>query len=440
MAAELKLPCLAGFGGSPGLCPSSGGGGFGGFGGWPGVVARPQVRHRAVYVKPKAKAGVAAGRGADKGPYRSSPPGCVVAAAPPQPGDGQLPGHGWGKLQRWVGGRARSGAEGGGGGRWRSKCFWGGCGRTRHRSGGRAGGWVVGPQSPSAVSCGQSLWLPRAGVGSTKGGRLSGWVRRAAAQAAGVGAGEAPDGVHEGAGRRRGWRHGPEPEGGGNQMLEIGHGAGGTEDRAGGWREGPQLRRRDRPGGFDGRCGCRERLGAGRQVERAVVVGGSTCRGGGIGRLRTVPGGDGAAAIQLSRHSLEPWAGEIEMLLTGHVAGGAEDLGRRVAGKGRRLRRRDRPGGWWVVVVELARCRAGGRQVERAGGGRRLKLPGRRDWEAPDGAGRRWRGGHPGFAARSGAVGGGNRNAVGTGVRWARRRRAEDRAGGWREGTVASAP
>ncbi len=189
-----------------------------------------------------------------------------------------------------------------------------------------------------------------------------------------------------------------------------------TEDRAGGWWEGPQLRRRDRPGGFDGRCGGRDRLGGGRQVERAGGGRRLKLPGRGIGRLRTVPGGDGAEAIQFSRHGLEPWAGEIEMLLGRAGMGTAlEDggPGGRVAGRGRSF---GAVTGLVVEGVAVAGHRfGGGRQVERAGGGRRLKLPGRGDWEAPDGAGRRWCGGHPVFAARSGAVGGGNRNAFGAG-------------------------
>jgi hypothetical protein len=62
-------------------------------------------------------------------------------------------------------------------------------------------------------------------------------VWRSAAQAAGAGDWEAPDGVHEGAGRRRGWRHGPEPEGGGNQMVLGGCGLGTAPEDGGpgGW-------------------------------------------------------------------------------------------------------------------------------------------------------------------------------------------------------------
>jgi hypothetical protein len=71
-------------------------------------------------------------------------------------------------------------------------------------------------------------------------------------------------------------------------------------------------------------------------------------------------------------------------------------------GDGPQLRRRDRPCG-------QGRC---SRRAGSAKGGRlsgrwwsAAQAAGAGDWEAPDGAGWRWRGGHPGFAARSGAGG-----------------------------------
>ena len=193
------------------------------FGGWPGLLPVPRLYIRR-YVKAKPKAGVAAGRGADRGLYRSPRPGGWWQPPRRSLGMGSSRAIGWGKLQRWVGGRARSGAEGGGGGWRNSNAFWGGCGRTRHRSGGRAGGWLVWPESPSAVSCKRSLWLPTLGSVRRRegGGRLSGWAGWVVSSSCHGGLGRLQTVP---AGGRRGWacvgaeRHGLEPRAGEIEVL-----------------------------------------------------------------------------------------------------------------------------------------------------------------------------------------------------------------------------
>ena len=149
------------------------------------------------------------------------------------------------------GGAARSGAEGGG-----NQMLLDGMGTAPEgRRTGRAGG---GKGRSFGAVTGQVAWgVAVAGPARAEGGRLSGrWW--SAAQAAGAGDWEAPDG----AGRR--WaeaiqfsRHGPEPWAGEIEMLLgrvwDGHGAGGRRTGRAGGGKGPQLRRRDRPRG-QGRC------------------------------------------------------------------------------------------------------------------------------------------------------------------------------------------
>src|SRR4051794_11090303 len=80
--------------------------------------------------------------------------------------------------------------------------------RWRGGGPGRAGGGK-GPEAPAACPTsslqGALPIFAEAGWGKGGGWRGGWW---SAAQAAGAGDWEAPDGVHEGAGRRRGWRHG----------------------------------------------------------------------------------------------------------------------------------------------------------------------------------------------------------------------------------------
>jgi hypothetical protein len=180
------------------------------------------------------------------------------------------------------------------------------------------------------------LVAAEAGINSAQGGRLSGWADGWCAQAAGRGIGrlrtvcmkelgsaEAGDTV-----RSRGW--------GRSRCLRLGTAPEGRRTgRAGGWK-GPQLRRRDRLCG-QGRCSRRAGSAEGGSLSGRVAGGGSSCRGGGPGRLRTVPMKELGGA-EAARHGPEPRAGEIRCSWGGCGLGTAPEdggPGGRAVGQGR---------------------------------------------------------------------------------------------------------
>ena len=127
----------------------------------------PLVIHKVLMLSRRPRRGRPGGRGADKAPYRSSPP-AGGWAGPPR------------RSQRWAAPGPEGGGRAGGAGTvwgrgWgRSKCFWGGCGWARRRRNGGPGRWsVAGPQSPATRPANR---LERSGLRRGSGGeRVARW-------------------------------------------------------------------------------------------------------------------------------------------------------------------------------------------------------------------------------------------------------------------------